>query len=160
MEIITDRHSSGSLERPILGYDGLQMTRRRLLNSFAAGLLILPAVLLMHGQPGTRANPTPAQNPEGPANVSLPPAQIAGELAGERVSNPDKQGDWPAIAYTKDGSLYAVWIEWNDKDADRVLVKRRDPQGRWGSEIPIEDGNWDHYSPVIVARPNGAMACG
>jgi hypothetical protein len=125
------------------------MNRRRLFDFIVAGMFLLPAVLLM---------PTPAQNPEGPANVGLPPAQIAGEVAGERISNPDKQGDWPAIASAKDGSLYAIWIEWNDKDADRVLVKRRDPQGHWGKEISIEDGNWDHYSPAIVARPNGAMA--
>jgi hypothetical protein len=95
---------------------------------------------------------------EGPAQVNLPPATIAGELPGERISDPGKQGDWPAIAYGKDGSLWAIWIEWNDKDADRVLVRRRDPQGNWGLPIPMEDGNWDHYSPAIVATPNGAMA--
>ena len=99
-----------------------------------------------------------AQDPEGRRNVNLPAAQIAGEVAGERISNPDKQGDWPALAYGEEGSLWAVWVEWNDKDADRVLVKRRDPQGRWGKEIAIEDGNWDHYSPTIGARPKGAMA--
>src|SRR5271170_4149736 len=95
---------------------------------------------------------------EGPVQANLPPATIAGELAGERVSNPGKQGDWPAIAYGKDGSLWAVWIEWNDRDADRVLVRRRDPQGNWGPPIPIDDGNWDHYSPAIVSTPAGAMA--
>src|SRR5260370_14767500 len=99
-----------------------------------------------------------ASGQEGRGGANLPPAQIAGEISGERISNPGKQGDWPAIAYGKDGSLWAFWIEWNDKDADRVLIRRRDPQGRWGNEIPIEDGNWDHYSPAIVARPNGAMA--
>lgn len=98
------------------------------------------------------------QNPEGPQSVALPAAQTAGEVPGDRVGNPDKQGDWPAIAYGRDGSLYVIWIEWNDKDADRVMVRRRDPQGRWGAEITIEDGNWDHYSPAIVARPNGVMA--
>src|ERR1043166_53148 len=90
--------------------------------------------------------------------VNLPPAKIAGELPAERVSNPEKQGDWPSIAYAADGALYAFWIEWNDKDADRVLVRRRDEQGRWGKEIAIADGNWDHYSPAIVARGEGAMA--
>ena len=90
--------------------------------------------------------------------VNLPPAKIAGELPAERVSNPEKQGDWPSIAYAADGALYAFWIEWNDKDADRVLVRRRDEQGRWGKEIAIDDGNWDHYSPAIVARGEGAMA--
>src|SRR5258708_5642506 len=98
------------------------------------------------------------QNPEGPAAVNLPPAVVAGEIQGDRVSNPEKQGDWPAIAYTKDGSLWAIWIEWNDKDADRVLLRRRDPQGKWGGEIVIEDGNWDHYSPAIVAVRGGVVA--
>ena len=128
-------------------YDGLQMKSTWL-------LYLIALCLLAPAQNRPRAN----QNPEGPVNVNLPPAQIAGEITGERVSDPGKQSDWPAIAYGKDGSLYAIWIEWNDKDADRVLVKRRDPQGRWGKEISIEDGNWDHYSPAIVARPGGAMA--
>jgi hypothetical protein len=95
---------------------------------------------------------------EGRAGMNLPAAQISGEIGGDRASNPDKQGDWPAIAYGQDGSLWVVWIEWNDKDADRVLVRRRDPQGKWGGEIAIEDGNWDHYSPAIVATAGGAMA--
>ena len=95
---------------------------------------------------------------EGGRRVNLPPAQVAGEIPGERVSNPDKQGDWPAIARGRDGSLWAVWIEWNDKDADRVLVRRRDAQGKWGAEIAIDDGNWDHYSPTIVPQAAGAMA--
>ncbi|MDQ2899679.1 MAG: hypothetical protein M3Y07_07740, partial [Acidobacteriota bacterium] len=95
------------------------------------------------------------QNPERAAANNMPAAQIAGEIPGDRVSNPDKQGDWPAITYAKDGALYATWIEWNDKDADRVLVRRRDPQGKWGPEIAIDDGNWDHYSPTIVSRGSG-----
>ncbi|MGI8990358.1 MAG: hypothetical protein ACR2I2_12375 [Bryobacteraceae bacterium] len=79
------------------------------------------------------------QNPEGPAANNLPAARIAGEIPGDRIGNPEKQGDWPAIAYAKDGALYAIWIEWNDKDADRVLARRRDPQGKWGPEIAVED---------------------
>ena len=98
------------------------------------------------------------QNPEGPAAVDLPEAQIAGTIAGERFSNPEKQGDWPAIAAAADGSVYALWIEWNDKDADRVLLRRRDSKGQWGPEIPIPDGNWDHYSPASVGMGGGAMA--
>ena len=111
----------------------------------SVSLLFVPLLLL-------------SQNPEGPTGVGLPPAQIAGELPGDRVSDSGKQGDWPAIAYGRDGSLYACWIEWNDKDADRVLVRRRDPQGTWNVPIVIEDGNWDHYSPTLVARPDGVMA--
>src|ERR1051326_6503038 len=77
----------------------------------------------------------PARAQEGPALVNLPPATIAGEISAGRVSNVDKQGDWPAIAYARDGSLWAIWIEWNDKDADRLLVRRRDPSGPWGAPI-------------------------
>ncbi len=98
------------------------------------------------------------QNPEGPTGLDLPEAQIAGTIPGERFSNPGKQGDWPAIAAAADGSVYALWIEWNDKDADRVLFRHRDGKGQWGPEMPIPDGNWDHYSPAIVAMPGGAMA--
>src|SRR5215472_18308176 len=100
----------------------------------------------------------PAVAQEGPARVNLPPAQIAGEISGDRVSNPDKQGDWPAITFAKDGSMWAIWIEWNNADADRVLVRRRDPAGKWGAEMPIDDGNWDHYSPTIVPLADGVMA--
>src|SRR5512133_1749513 len=63
------------------------------------------------------------QSPEGPVTVNLGPAKIAGEVASERASDPGKQGDWPAIAYGADGSLYCAWVEWNDKDADRVMVR-------------------------------------
>lgn len=108
---------------------------------------LLPA-LILGAAAGQEANP----------GSNLAPAQTAGEIAAERFSDPAKQGDWPAIAAASDGSLWAIWIEWNDKDADRVLVKRRDPQGNWGAAIEIADGNWDHYSPQIVARESGAMA--
>ena len=62
------------------------------------------------------------------------------------------------MAYSADGSLWAVYVEWNDKDADRVLVRRRDPAGTWGKPVAIDDGNWDHYAPTIVGRGNGVLA--
>ena len=99
-----------------------------------------------------------AQNPEGLQIVNLPDATIAGEIPSQRASAENKQSDWPAIAYAADGSLYAIFIEWNDKDADRVIVRRKSSQSAWGDPILIEDGNWDHYSPTIAARKNGAMA--
>ncbi len=100
----------------------------------------------------------PGQNPEGPVVGNLPPATLAGEIPASRVSDPGKQGDWPAVAASEDGSIWAAWVEWNDKDADRVLVRRRDPQGNWGAPIELKDGNWDHYSPQIVARGADSMA--
>ncbi len=96
-------------------------------------------------------------NPEGPIAFDAGPMTIAGEIAGDRVSDPNKQGDWPAITNAHDGSQWAVWIEWNDKDADRVLVARRPSNGAWQSPMEIQDGNWDHYSPAIVAMPEGVM---
>lgn len=39
------------------------------------------------------------------------------------------------------------------------MVRQRDAGGTWSAPIPIEEGNQDHYSPVIAARPDGgAMA--
>ena len=98
------------------------------------------------------------ENPEAPVVLNLGPLTIAGEIAGDRISNPDKHGDWPAVTYGRDGSTWAIWIEWNDKDADRVLVARRPANGAWKPPIEIRDGNWDHYSPAIVAMPDGVMA--
>ena len=112
-------------------------------------------LILAQAPPGEERT---TNNPEAAVDANLPPAQTAGEIAAERVSNPEKQGDWPALAACWDGSLWAIWIEWNDKDADRVLVKRRERQGNWGPEIAISDGNWDHYSPQIVALGSDAMA--
>lgn len=97
-------------------------------------------------------------NPEGPVALSLPPMTIAGEVPGARVSNPSKQGDWPAVTYGRDGSFWAIWIEWNDQNADRVLVAHRAANGDWQAPFELEDGNWDHYSPTIVAVPDGVMA--
>ena len=107
---------------------------------------------------GKKAGKKGGQNPEAPRALDMPPATIAGEIAGDRASEPNKQSDWPAIAYSADGSLYCIFVEWNDKDADRIVVRRRDPAGRWSAPIAIDDGNWDHYSPAIVARPSGALA--
>ncbi|MBI3682043.1 MAG: hypothetical protein HY235_16795 [Acidobacteria bacterium] len=85
-------------------------------------------------------------------------ARFAGTIDGERASRADKQSDWPAVACSKDGSLWVIYIEWNDKDADRVLVRRKDPQGRWSEPVELADGNWDHYSPAIAGRASSAVA--
>ena len=129
------------------------MLRRHL----AAVTLLLAVPLLCQAQ-GKKKKKAAENNPEAQQIVNLPPATIAGELPGDRASDPGKQSDWPAIAYAADGSLYAIFIEWNDKDADRVVVRRRDPGGVWGRPIVVDDGNWDHYSPAIVGRGSGALA--
>jgi hypothetical protein len=119
---------------------------------------ILPFTLDAQGKKKGGGKKKAGDNPEAMQVVNLPPAKIAGEIPGDRVSDPNKQSDWPAMAYAADGSLYAVYVEWNDKDADRVIVRRRDPAGKWGPPVAIDDGNWDHYAPAIVARGNGALA--
>ncbi len=91
-------------------------------------------------------------NPEAAAAPSLADAKIAGEIQGDRASDPNQQGDWPAAAYTRDGSLWVAYVEWNDKDADRVLVRRKAPRGQWSAPVALADGNWDHYRPALASR--------
>jgi hypothetical protein len=99
-----------------------------------------------------------ADNPESPQGQTMGPATIAGEIPGELASVANKQCDWPSIAYAKDGSLYAIYVEWNDKDADHIVVRKKSPGGAWLAPVTIDDGNWDHYSPAIVAHGDGALA--
>src|SRR5262249_23246139 len=87
---------------------------------------------------------------------NLPPATIAGEAPATRVSVPDMTADWPAVAAARDGSLWAVYVEWDGKTRDRVLVRKQSPQGPWLDPIALDDGSGDHYSPAIVALPGGA----
>lgn len=95
------------------------------------------------------------QDPGEARKPNLPEAKIAGEVASVRVSPEDGTADWPALAVTADGAVWVAYVEWNGKDADRVVVRRRapgaDPAAGWGAPIVLEDGNWDHYSPAIVA---------
>ncbi|MDE0625560.1 MAG: hypothetical protein OXH99_04105 [Bryobacterales bacterium] len=90
--------------------------------------------------------------------AELPPAEIAGEIPSVRVSHTDRTSDWPALAAAGDGSLWTAYVEWDGDSADTVVVRRRDPAGTWGDPVSIDDGNWDHYLPAIVAVPGGAMA--
>jgi hypothetical protein len=130
------------------------------LRKISIALVLLLCTLPLSAQQAKKKkknNPN-SPNPEGPVALNMGPMTIAGEISGERVSDPNKQGDWPAVTYGRDGSEWAIWIEWNDKDADRVLVARRPANGAWQSPMEIQDGNWDHYSPAIVAVPEGVMA--
>src|SRR5215467_3670170 len=92
--------------------------------------LILITAITLNAQ-GKKKKKQTADNPEGPQIVNLGPAKIAGEIPGERVSEMQKQSDWPSIATTADGSLYAIYVVWNDKDADSIVVRRRDSGGKW-----------------------------
>ena len=86
------------------------------------------------------------------------PARIAGEISGERVSHQDKQSDWPSIAYSPKGTLFAAYIQWDDKAADQGVVRRRTPDGVWAEPVRLDDNNWDHYSPALVSQPEGVLA--
>ncbi len=88
------------------------------------------------------------------AGVVLEPARIAGTIRGEAASDPKKQSDWPAIAHTPDGALWMAYVEWNDKDADRVLVRRRPAGGGWSEPVELFDGSGDHYAPALAASGN------
>ncbi len=98
------------------------------------------------------------RNPEAPQVMEVADARLAGEIAGEAVSDAGKQSDWPAVAHSADGALWVAYVEWNDKDGDRVLVRKREAQGAWSAPLALEDGCWDHYWPAIVARGRGALA--
>lgn len=124
---------------------------RRLLLSFLVVTLALVQAQQKKGGKKKQADPE-ASSPAGPI------ATWAGVIPAQPISDAGRQSDWPAISYSKDGSLWAIYVEWNDKDADRVLVRRRDPQGRWGTPIELPDGNWDHYSPTIAGRDSSAVA--
>lgn len=87
----------------------------------------------------------------------LPPATIAGEIAAGAVTTGEKQNDYPAIAVTPDGTTWVAYVEWNGKDADRVVVRRQPPGGQWGEPIELRDGGWDHYAPAIAARGNNVF---
>ena len=90
--------------------------------------------------------------------ADLAPAHIAGELDAARVSAAERTADWPSIAAAPDGTLWAIYIEWDGKESDRVVVKKRGEEGGWSGPIVIHDGYWDHYIPDIVALPEGALA--
>jgi hypothetical protein len=79
------------------------------------------------------------------AKVNLPPATIAGEVPAVRLSDPAFTADWPAVS-----GPWAIYVEWDGGQRDRV-VARRDSR-----TIPLDDGSWDHYSPAIVALPDGS----
>ncbi len=135
----------------------------------AAILALVPGQEARQGPPRQRpaesAPPAPGQ--QGPTGapalgeqpVNLPEARIAGEIPSVRVSPEERTADWPAVAVGSDGTVWIVYIEWNGKDADRVVVRRRAPGAeRWSEPVELEDGNGDHYAPAVVTRGKGALA--
>src|SRR5206468_7659208 len=102
--------------------------------------LLLISTLALYAQGKKKGGGKKADNPEGPVMINLGEAKLAADTTGERVSEVEKQSDWPAVAATADGSLYAIYVVWNDKDADSIVVRRRDPAGKWDAPITIADG--------------------
>jgi hypothetical protein len=92
------------------------------------------------------------------ARAALPLARFAATIPAEAASDTAKQSDWPAIVHTADGALWIAYVEWNDKDADRVLVRRRAPGGAWSAPVELRDGSGDHYAPALAAVGNGVVA--
>jgi hypothetical protein len=129
----------------------------RTLAALSSLLFLLATIAPAQQKKGQGKKKQAGQSAEAPQAPALAPAKLAGQLPGERASNPGKQGDWPAIAYGSDGTLWLAWVEWNDKDADRVLIRRRAPGGSWSEPIELADGNWDHYQPAIAARGQNAV---
>lgn len=119
-----------------------------------AGLLLSPAAAQKKKKGGRKKG----ADPEATQNLNLVPATIAGEVGGDIASDPGKQSDWPAIAVARDGALWAAWVEWNDREADRIVVRRRDARGTWGAPIALDDGNWDHYTPALARHGDGVLA--
>ena len=80
----------------------------------------------------------------GDFRAKLQPAAVAGEVPAMRLTDPDKTADWPAMS-----GEWVAYVEWNGEGRDRVVVRK----GSRGTGL--EDGSWDHYSPAIVALPDG-----
>ena len=68
-------------------------------------VLLLPLPALMAQQLKKKNS---NQSPEGPVALNAGPMTIAGEITGDRVSDSNKQGDWPAIANGRDGDRKSV----------------------------------------------------
>lgn len=135
------------------------MRKKQLAAILFVFLALASAAPAQQKKQGKRAQAKSAQerNPEAAVRDTLGAAKVAGELPARRVSDPNKQSDWPAIVYTKDGALWTAYVEWNDKSADRVLLRRQPPGGEWGPAIELNDGNWDHYAPALAARGNSVF---
>ncbi|MEZ5356619.1 MAG: hypothetical protein R2762_28620 [Bryobacteraceae bacterium] len=122
-----------------------------------AAVLILTACALFaqnNKKGGRKAKSNPRSedaNFETRVAGNLPAATFAGVIPAKAASDPGKQSDWPAIARTTDGALWIAYVEWNDKDADRVLVRRRAASGEWSAPRELADGSGDHHAPAIVA---------
>jgi hypothetical protein len=130
----------------------------RLWAAIAAGAAIVAVCLLAAQQPKKTQPKKAAQRAAVPLAAEAADLRLGPEITASRATDPGKQSDWPALACGREGTLWLAFIEWNDKDADRVMVRRKRPGGEWSAPVALDDGNWDHYAPAIVARGDGALA--
>ncbi len=131
------------------------MRNRVGLFGIAVAIVVVTAVAVSQ-TPKRAAQKKAADLAAAPRDPGLPPAKIAGEVAAVRVSRPEMTADWPAVAGGADGSWWTIYVDWDGKDRDRVLMRRQAPSGQWEEPIALEDGSGDHYSPAIAALPGGA----
>ncbi|MEW6359106.1 MAG: hypothetical protein AB1696_22420 [Planctomycetota bacterium] len=87
----------------------------------------------------------------------VPPAEIAGEIESERITDPNIQHDWPAVAVTPGGATWMACVRWNGKDRDDIVLTHRPQGGTWGAPIILDDGCWDHYRPTVAAIGEEAL---
>lgn len=83
------------------------------------------------------------------AKPQLAPAEVAGELEAERITDGRRQSEWPAVAVSASGTTWVAFVEWNGNDRDRVLVARRPKGGEWLPAVHVDDRGGDHYWPAI-----------
>ncbi len=130
-----------------------------LVRAFYVTLLFSLALGAFQGKKGGgKKKQASADGLETGAGVTLPQAKFAGTIPAEPASDPGKQSDWPAIAHTADGALWIAYVEWNDKDADRVLIRRKPVGGDWSAPVELKDGSGDHYRPALAASGDSVVA--
>jgi len=86
----------------------------------------------------------------------LPPAKIAGELPSEKITDGTKQSDFPAMAISPEGRIWVAFVEWNGRDADRIVVLTKSRDGKWSTPIALDDGLWDYF-PAVAALGENAL---
>jgi len=101
------------------------------------------------------ATPPPARPRAQPAPQAPPVTYPV--LEARRVSGGERQSDYPALAATAGGALWAAWLEWDGKAADAVVVRRLDGTGERNAVV-LADGCDSHHGPVLAAQGERLLA--
>ena len=70
-------------------------------------------------------------------------------LRAARVSDPERQSDYPAVCSSPRGEIWAAWVEWDGKQ-DRILAARRTAEG-WQLPFEVYSGSSVCSGPAIAA---------